>query len=131
MRSIRRRLAVGASAVLVGSVLLALPASSVPRDNGRPLEAQLATRISQQVALLVTVDPRAVVVEKRQRVTTPSNESEADPLLGGFFIGDYIEVFAHEGTAWVHYNANYRQIRLLGGGRPVNQQDNFLVRRSL
>jgi hypothetical protein len=80
---------------------------------------------------LVTVDPVAGSVGSRQRITLPSNESEADPLLGGFFIGDYIEVFAHQGKAWVHYNANYRQIRLLGRGRPVNQQDNFLARRSL
>jgi hypothetical protein len=86
---------------------------------------------NRQDVELVTVDPVAGSVEGRQRITLPSNESEADPLLGGFFIGDYIEVFAHQGRAWVHYNANYRQIRLLGQGRPVNQQDNFLARRSL
>jgi hypothetical protein len=86
---------------------------------------------NRQDVELVTVDPRAVAVEKRQRVTRTSNESEADPLLGGFFIGDYIEVFAHEGNAWVHYNANYRQIQLQGEGRSVNQQDNFLARRPL
>jgi hypothetical protein len=86
---------------------------------------------NRQDVELVTVDPVAGSVGSRQRITLPSNESEADPLLGGFFIGDYIEVFAHQGKAWVHYNANYRQIRLLGRGRPVNQQDNFLARRSL
>jgi hypothetical protein len=67
-------------------------------------------------------------VTRRQRLTRPSNESEADPLLGGFFIGDYIEVFAHERQAWVGYNANYRQIQVLGVGFPITQQDNYLVR---
>ena len=28
--------------------------------------------------------------------------------------------------ALVHYNANYRQIRVLGEGLPVPQQDNYL-----
>jgi hypothetical protein len=66
-----------------------------------------------------------------KRLTSPSNESEADPLLGGFFIGDYIEVFATGSRAYVAYNANYRQERLLGPfgeeGIPVAQQDNYLV----
>jgi hypothetical protein len=47
------------------------------------------------------------------------------------FIGDYIEVFAHKGTAWVHYNANYTRMRLLGEGFPVAQQDNYLSVRPL
>jgi len=85
---------------------------------------------NRQDVELITVDPDDGSIENRQRLTQPSNETEADPLLGGFFIGDYIEVFAHQGVAWVHYNANYRQIPLLGQGRPVNQQDNFLVRLS-
>ncbi|HZD17906.1 MAG TPA: sialidase family protein, partial [Actinomycetota bacterium] len=62
------------------------------------------------------------------RLTRPSNETEADPLLGGFFIGDYIEVFAQDRTAWVGYNANYRQRRLLFEGIRVTQQDNYLTR---
>lgn len=75
-------------------------------------------------------DGRAV-----QRLTSPSNETEADPILGGFFIGDYIEVFATGKHAWVGYNANYRQEKLLGPfgleGIPVAQQDNYLVRLSI
>jgi hypothetical protein len=78
----------------------------------------------------VTLD-QAGNVTRRQRVTRPFNESEADPFFGGFFIGDYIEVFAHRGTALVHYNANYRKQRVLGEGLPVNQQDNYLSRRGL
>jgi hypothetical protein len=80
---------------------------------------------------LVTVDAERVKVTDRRRVTRSLNETEADPLLGGVFIGDYIEVFAHHGAAWVHYNANYRQIKLLGAGVPVNQQDNFMRKMRL
>ena len=69
--------------------------------------------------------------DQRQRVTQPSNEPEADGLLGGFFIGDYIEVFAHQGTALVHYNANYRKQPIIGEGFAINQQDNYLSRRGL
>jgi hypothetical protein len=64
--------------------------------------------------------------EASTRLTNPSNEPEADPLLGGFFIGDYMEVVQVGKRAWTHYNANYRQIPVLGLGLPVNQQDNYL-----
>lgn len=63
----------------------------------------------------------------RHRVTPISNESEADPMLGGLFIGDYIELALLYGTAYIHYNANYRQTELLGEGIPIPQQDNFLT----
>jgi hypothetical protein len=72
-----------------------------------------------------------------KRLTSPSNESEADPLLGGFFIGDYIETVLVKDRVLVHYNANYRKLQLLGPFGPpfstapaVNQQDNFLERSS-
>lgn len=64
----------------------------------------------------------------RLRITSVSNEPEADPILGGRFIGDYIEVVAQRGNAYVHYNANYESIPLLGEGRPIPQQDNFIAR---
>jgi hypothetical protein len=80
---------------------------------------------------LVTLNPRTLGVSQRQRFTSLSNEPEADPVLGGFFIGDYIEVFALRNRALVHYNANYRQIRVLGEGLPVPQQDNYLRRAGL
>lgn len=67
-------------------------------------------------------------VVHRSRVTPISNETEADPLLGGFFIGDYIEVSIDRGTAYVHYNANEQHQRLLGLGVPIPQQDNYLRR---
>jgi hypothetical protein len=86
---------------------------------------------NRQDVELVRVDAARVRVDRRQRVTGPSNETEADPLLGGLFIGDYIEVFADHGQAWTHYNANYRSVPLLGAGTPLPQQDNFLDVRGL
>ena len=86
---------------------------------------------NRQDVELVTLNPATGAVVRSQRLTSPSNEPEADPLLGGVFIGDYIEVFAHKGTAWVHYNANYTRLRLLGEGFPVAQQDNYLTISSL
>ena len=74
---------------------------------------------------LVRLDVDGGVLSTK-RLTRPSNETEADPLLGGFFIGDYIEVFANDNRAWVGYNANYRFELLLFEGIPVPQQDNYL-----
>ncbi len=86
---------------------------------------------NQQDVELVSVDATTVQVGNSRRITKLSNEPEADPLLGGFFIGDYIEVFAYDKDVWVHFNANYRSVRLLGDfaedGVPVPQQDNFLT----
>jgi hypothetical protein len=81
---------------------------------------------NRQDVELVTLNPETLAVSQRQRLTSVSNESEADPVLGGFFIGDYIEVFDLRDRALVHYNANYRQSRVLGEGVPVPQQDNYL-----
>lgn len=82
---------------------------------------------NRQDVELVTVDAAADVVH-RQRVTKVSNETEADPLLRGRFIGDYLEVSADAGRAYVAYNANERHVALLGDGVPVPQQDNYLTR---
>lgn len=79
---------------------------------------------------LVTIDADGSVL-KRQRLTDPSNEPEADPLLGSVFIGDYIQTFAHAGIAYTHYNANYRFTRLLGEGGAVAQQDNYLTKAGM
>lgn len=68
------------------------------------------------------------VVQHRARVTKVSNETESDPILGSVFIGDYIQVDAVAGTAYVAYNANLKHVRLLGQGVPIPQQDNYLVR---
>jgi hypothetical protein len=85
---------------------------------------------NRQDVELVTINSSGRVL-KRQRLTNLSNESEADPLLGGTFIGDYIEVEAEHGSAYVHYNANYRSEKLLGEGVPIPQQDNYLARTRL
>jgi hypothetical protein len=82
---------------------------------------------NRQDVELVTINAATGGVAKRQRVTPLSNEPEADPILGGFFIGDYIDVDLVDGKAFVHYNANYRQVPLLGEGIPVPQQDNYLT----
>jgi hypothetical protein len=86
---------------------------------------------NRQDVELLTLDPRTRQVTNRQRLTSLSNEAESDPLLGGFFIGDYFEVFALRNQALVHFNANYRQIRVLESGLPVPQQDNYLQRTNL
>ncbi len=67
-------------------------------------------------------------VNGRTRVTKVSTEPDADPLLSGTFIGDYLEVAPLNGTAYVHFTANYRSVRLIGDGVPIPQQDNFLAR---
>ena len=82
---------------------------------------------NRQDVELVTLSASSGAVLKRQRVTRVSDETEADPLLGGGFIGDYFDVHLLKGLAYVHYNANYRSVRVLGQGLPVPQQDNFLT----
>jgi hypothetical protein len=83
---------------------------------------------NRQDVEVLTIDKATGEVVNRQRVTRTSNETEADPILGGFFIGDYIDVHLLGGTAYVAYNANARHVRVLGQGRPIPQQDNFLTR---
>jgi hypothetical protein len=86
---------------------------------------------SRQDVELVSVNPGSGTVVKRQRLTRVSNETEADVALHGQFIGDYFEVFARRGVAYVHYNANYRLVRVLGQGIPVRQADNYLTKAHL
>ncbi|HXG36399.1 MAG TPA: hypothetical protein VNL15_05470, partial [Dehalococcoidia bacterium] len=56
------------------------------------------------------------------------NEPDADPFLGGLFIGDYIEVFAHNNLAVIGYNANFTLLNYLGTGPATYQQDNYLAK---
>jgi len=86
---------------------------------------------NRQDVELASVDPSTGTVVNRQRLTPVSNETEADPFLRGLFIGDYFEVFAQRGVAYVHYNANYRSVRVLGQGVPIPQQDNYLTKAHL
>ena len=109
------------------------PTISADPASGKVAVAWFTNRFDSQFhnrqdVELVTLDAASTAVINRQRLTPVSNETEADPLLGGGFIGDYIEVFAHAGTAYVHTNANFRQVPLVGLGVPVPQQDNFLIK---
>ena len=81
---------------------------------------------AQQDVELLKVDASTVGAGAPTRLTDPSNQTTADPILGGLFIGDYIDVFANAGTVWTGYNANYRALPLLGEGVAVPQQDNYL-----
>jgi hypothetical protein len=76
---------------------------------------------------LLTLSASSGQVTKRQIVTPAPNEPDADPTLGGAFIGDYFDVDLLGTRVWVHYNANYRRVSVLGEGVPVAQQDNFLT----
>lgn len=111
------------------------PTIAADPSTGRVAVAYYTSRYDEvfhnaQDVELVTVGVGGSVVT-RTRVTPFSNEPEADPVLGGSFIGDYFEVDVRAGQAYVHYNANHVSVPLLGEGRPVPQQDNFLRRLPL
>jgi hypothetical protein len=92
-----------------------------------------AFQLAQDVEL-VTLNPSTLAVKNRQRLTSPSNNPNADWFFsGGVFIGDYFEVAAYGGTAYVHTNLNYRAVQYLGGppGKAESQQDNYLFVREL
>jgi hypothetical protein len=82
-----------------------------------------------------SIDPATGQSRGLKRITGPqSNETEADPLLGGFFIGDYIEGVLIKNRYYVGYNGNWRQMQVLGvagppfdAAPPMNQQDNYLA----
>jgi hypothetical protein len=108
------------------------PAISDETGNPRFVVSYFTNRFdpvfhNRQDVEMVTINPVNGTVAKRQRVTSLSNESEADPLLGGTFIGDYIDVHLVGKRALVAYNANYRHVRLLGEGFPIPQQDNYVT----
>ncbi len=118
------------------------PSIAANDDSAQPLLAfawftnrEDAVFHNRQLIEVLSLDPKNPTSEphgRRQLMPQLENESEADPLLGGFFIGDYIEVAALGDEAIVHYNANYRSVQLLGPlgieGVPVPQQDNYLNR---
>jgi hypothetical protein len=89
----------------------------------------------QDIEWLLVDAEQPGTVPRPRRLTPGMNEPEADPLLGGFFIGDYNEIAAVGNKVFISYNANYRQVALLGvlglEGVPVPQQDNYLAIRSV
>ena len=86
---------------------------------------------NRQDVELATINPNTGAPTNRQRVTARSNETEADPILGGAFIGDYIQLSVQGGHAYIAYNASYRHLKLLGEGIPIPQQDNYLTSKHL
>jgi hypothetical protein len=81
---------------------------------------------NRQDVEVVVLNRRGEVTD-RHRVTPTSNETEADPIVHGLFIGDYLQVIADSGRILVHYNGNYRSVRLVDEGTPIPQQDNYLA----
>ena len=81
---------------------------------------------------LVELNAATSAVTDRQRLTSLSNESEADPLLGGLFIGDYIEVYALLGARRsCTTTPTIAALDCLTEGFAIPQQDNFLRSTSL
>lgn len=90
---------------------------------------------SAQDVVATSIDVRTGRARGIKRLTQSPNEPEADPLLGGLFIGDYIEGVLVQGNRYrLGYNANYRKVPLFGGFgepfdtlTPLNQQDNYIA----
>jgi hypothetical protein len=88
---------------------------------------------NQQDTVATSINPLTGESRGIKRLTSSSNETESDPVLGGVFIGDYIEGVLIKNRFYVGSNANYRKVPLLGGFFnapdqpvfPVNQQDNY------
>ncbi|MFN2545422.1 MAG: hypothetical protein ABR600_12770 [Actinomycetota bacterium] len=111
------------------------PTLAVDPDTGKPVAAWFTNRYDpfhhRQDIEMAVLDRRSLKVVVRKRVTRVSNEPNADYLLGGVFIGDYIQVAAVGGRAFIAYNANFVPMPFLGGGAPEYQQDNYLSVRKL
>jgi hypothetical protein len=111
------------------------PTVAVDPETGKVAVAWFTNRFDRwghrQDMELVTLAGGSLKVLDRQRLTSASNEPDADYLLGGVFIGDYIQVVAWDGKAYVAYNANYTAMKLLGEGPALYQQDNYLQVRRL
>ena len=109
------------------------PFIAADRGTGAIEEAWYTNRFdptfhNRQDVELARLSPSGEVL-RRTRVTPISNETEADPILHGAFIGDYFQIDANAGRVYVHYNANLRQVALVGQGVPIPQQDNYLAVR--
>ena len=117
------------------------PTISADRSGGDGLAAAWFTNFydndfhNRQDVVATSINPLTGESRGLKRVTVSANETEADPLLGGLFIGDYIEGVLIKNRYYVHWNANYRKVPLLGGFLneedqpviPLNQQDNYLT----
>lgn len=134
-------------ATWVGPIILSnggdnyFPTITADRAGGEGLAAAWFTNYydndfhNRQDVVATSINPRTGASRGLKRVSISSNETEADPLLGGFFIGDYIEAVLVNSRLYVHWNANHRKVPLLFGllhpegqqAHPLNQQDNYLT----
>lgn len=108
-----------------------LPAMAVDPVDGRLAVAWYTSRRDplfnhRYDVEVATIDAVRLRVTRRQIITPYPSDPDADPLNN--FLGHYFDIFAHHGTALVHYSASYRPERLRGEGVPVPQTDNFLGR---
>ena len=117
------------------------PTISADRSGGDGLAAAWFTNFydndfhNRQDVMATSINPLTGESRGLKRVTVSANESEADPALGGFFIGDYFEAVLIKNRFYVHWNANYRKVPFLAGLLnepdqpviPLNQQDNYLT----
>ncbi len=78
--------------------------------------------------LAVPVDAASGTQSTPVRVSATSIEPDNDSLLDAFYIGDYWELTAVNGSGWAHYTSTQRLQRLLGQGVAIPQQDNVLDR---
>ena len=109
------------------------PFIAADRRTGAIEEAWYTNRFdpifhNRQDVELARLTPGGAVLH-RTRVTRISNETEADPILGGTFIGDYFQIDPNDGKVYIAYNANLRHVALAGQGVPIPQQDNYLTVR--
>jgi hypothetical protein len=87
-----------------------------------------------QDVVTTSINPLTGQSRGLKRLTSSSNETESDPLLGGVFIGDYIEGVLIKNRYYAGTNANYRKVPFLAGlvnapdqpVIPLNQQDNYV-----
>jgi hypothetical protein len=89
---------------------------------------------NRQDVVATSIDPNSGRARELRRLTPVPNDPESDPVLGGRFVGDYIEGVLVGSRYYVGYNANYRKVTVLAAlgspfdqGDPVNQQDNYLA----
>jgi hypothetical protein len=78
--------------------------------------------------VLSSIDP-VLVTGSTARITTTSDEPEADPLDDLYFpaIGDYQQVITATGTAYMHFTGHYTSMTFLGAGIPIPQEDTYLM----
>lgn len=118
------------SAIAPASASDFFPTLTVDQSTGKLLVGYWTTRfdVGQHAFDVVAVPFNAATGAQAAaiRVTTSSIEPDSDSMQGAFFIGDYSELAAFNGTAWAHYTSTQRLQQLFGQGVAIPQQDNVL-----